>query len=444
MGQLIFEEIGDPQCVEVIQFEELGTQGLAGESAYQYAIRTGMFVGTEVEFYDRVVTEPMAASDAANQAAENADTAAENVGSAVSAALTSAETANLAALNANQATAATNEAIGQAMLATQDAAQAVIDADAATYSATQATNSANSAAINANAAKDATIIATAAANTAKDSATTAASGANAAKNLANDAANLANTKAIEANAAAISANSAAASASQFQNKQSKFFSPKQLIAWDNFDRANVNPIVQAESGQLYSAWKGVDIGKIENKVYKTNSSTTLRESSMLLTIPETKNIGIEFGFMRTTLGHTATGLAIVKDLNNYFFFGQISSAINSLFTELPVTAHYQLIAVIAGVATELGSISLYGVYPSNSGYGFTGTRMTWVARYSNRGRGDRSTFIVQSLDRPSERIEVEVTAYNSTFVTPADYNKIAIITGSNTPVNSYNIANIDL
>lgn len=233
-------------------------------------------------------------------------------------------------------------------------------------------------------------------------------------------------------------------ASSAVNKYSQFFSPKQLIAWDNFDRANETSIVKAESGQLYSAWKGIDIGKIENKVYKTNSATILRESSMLLTIPETKNIGIEFGFMRTTSGHSSTGISIVKDLNNYFFFGRFSNATNSLFTELPVSANYQLIAVIAGVATVLGSVSQYGVYPNNSGDGFAGTRMTWVVRYTNRGRGDRSTLVVQSLDKPSERIEVEVTAYNSTFVTPADYSKIAIITGNNTTVNSYNIANLDL
>lgn len=444
MGQIIISEIGNPSCTQVINFQDIGARGIPGESAYQYAIRTGMFVGTEVEFYDRVVNEPIVAANAANQAAENANTAAGNVGDAVNAAFTSAENADLAAQNANQAAAATILATDQAILATQDAAQAATNATAATDSATQAANSANSAASNANAAKDATILATTEANAAKDSANTAASGANAAKNLANDAANLANTRATEANASAISANSAAASASQFQNKQSQFFSPKQLIAWDNFDRANVNPIVQAESGQLYSAWKGIDIGKIENKVYKTNSSTIFRESSMLLTIPETKNIGIEFAFMRTTAGHTATGLAIVKDLNNYFFFGQFSNATNSLFSELPISSNYNLVVVIGGVATLLGSVSQYGVYPNNTGDGFAGTRMTWVVRYTNRGRGDRSTLVVQSLDKPSERIEVEVTAYNSAFVTPADYSKIAIITGNNTPVNSYNIANIDL
>lgn len=444
MGQIIFQEIGSPLPPQIINFQDIGAKGIPGESAYQYAIRTGMFVGSEVEFYDRVVNEPISAANAANQAAENANTAASNVGDAVDAALESAENADLAAQNANQASNDAVFATSQAVLATQDAAQAVTYANDATYIANQAASNANTKAAEANAAKDATIVATAAANTAKDSANTAASGANAAKDSANTAANLADTRATEANAAAISATSAAASASQFQNKQSQFFSPKQLIAWDNFDRANVNPIVQAESGQLYSAWKGIDIGKIENKVYKTNSATILRESSMLLTIPETKNIGIEFGFMRTTSGHTPTGISIVKDLNNYFFFGQFSSATNSLFSELPISSNYNLVVVIGGVATLLGSVSQYGVYPNNTGDGFAGTRMTWVVRYTNRGRGDRSTLVVQSLDKPSERIEVEVTAYNSTFVTPADYSKIAIITGSNTPVNSYNIANIDL
>lgn len=164
MGQIIFEEIGDPQCVEVIQFEELGTQGLAGESAYQYAIRTGMFVGTEAEFYDRIVTQPIAAANAANQAAENANTAAGNVGDAVNAAFTSAQSADLAAQNANQAAADTIIATDQAILATQDAVQAVTYANDATYNATQAANNANSAASNANTAKDATILATEAAN----------------------------------------------------------------------------------------------------------------------------------------------------------------------------------------------------------------------------------------------------------------------------------------
>lgn len=164
MGQIIISEIGNPSCTQVINFQDIGAQGIPGESAYQYAIRTGMFVGTQEQFYNHVITEPINAAVAANQAAENANTAAANVGGAVDAALASAESADLAAQNANQAAADTNQAIYQAVIATQDAAQAVIDADAAAYSATQAANSANSAASNANTAKDATILATEAAN----------------------------------------------------------------------------------------------------------------------------------------------------------------------------------------------------------------------------------------------------------------------------------------
>lgn len=164
MGQIIFEEIGNPSCTQVINFQDIGAQGIPGESAYQYAIRTGMFVGTEVEFYDRVVNEPIAAANAANQAAENANTAASNVGDAVATALASAGSADLAAQNANQAIENTVFATSQAVLATQDAAQAVTYANDATYNANQAASNANTKAAEANAAKDATIVATAAAN----------------------------------------------------------------------------------------------------------------------------------------------------------------------------------------------------------------------------------------------------------------------------------------
>ena len=164
MGQIIISEIGNPSCTQVINFQDIGAQGIPGESAYQYAIRTGMFVGTEAEFYNHVITEPINAAVAANQAAENANTAAGNVGDAVNAAFTSAQSADLAAQNANQAAADTILATDQAILATQDAVQAVTYANDATYNATQAASNANTKASEANAAKDATIAATEAAN----------------------------------------------------------------------------------------------------------------------------------------------------------------------------------------------------------------------------------------------------------------------------------------
>lgn len=432
----------------IIQIADLGDKGLPGQSAYQYAIDNGLFVGTIEEWYASLTEgseEAIQAAQSANQAAANANLAAQNVGSAITDANNAATIANNNAILAGNAAQSANQA---ATLANQEAASATAAALAANSSVTatnDAKDAANLAATNAN---DKAAIANSAASSANNAAL-AANNAVIATNIAKDAANLAATNANSAkdaaNLATINATNAATNANQFQFKQSQFFSPKQLIAYDSFDRPNLNPITRAESGQLYAGFKSSDLGKIESKIYLTNSGTNFRESSILLTVPPTKNIGVELSFMRTTAGHTATGMAFVKDANNYIFFGQFSNATNSLFTELPISPNYQLIAVIAGVATVLGSISQYAVYPNNSGDGFAGTRMTWVIRYTNRGRGDRSTIVVQSLDKPSERIEVEATTpYNLTFASPADYNKIAIISGSNTPAYAYNIANLDI
>lgn len=300
MGQIIFEEIGDPQCVEVIQFEELGTQGIPGESAYQYAIRTGMFVGTEVEFYDRVVNEPIAAANAANQAAENANTAAGNVGDAVNAAFTSAQSADLAAQNANQAAADTILATDQAILATQDAVQAVIDSDAATDSATQAANNANSAASNANTAKDATILATEAANTAKDSANTAATDAtdkaalaNTATANANTATNNANQATSEAISAKNAANTAAYAATNVVTKSPQAMAMGQSFVYDWGNTTETSSF----KGTLYTVVDG----------FKTVPNSLLRLSA---------SFDITFRAGTSDVSNNVF-LGFVKDVNNY-------------------------------------------------------------------------------------------------------------------------------
>lgn len=445
MEQIIFEEIGDPQCVEVIQFEELGTQGIPGESAYQYAIRTGMFVGTEVEFYSKTIDEPIAAAIVATNAAQLATQAAQNVGSAITDATNAATLANEKAILADNAAQYADDA---AQLANQEAASATAAALAANNSATAtdaAKDAANLAATNANDKAALANSASQSANTAAALANTAVTNANTARDSANTAAANANTKAGEASAAAAAANAAAVSASQFQNKQSQFFSPKQLIAWDNFDRADVNPIVKAESGHLYAAWKGTNKGMISGKLYQSNSSITYQESAALVTIAPTKNIGIEFSMDRATLGHSATGIAIIKNDLNYFFFGRISfSYPGGLFPEISASHSHQLISVVAGVATVLGTFSRDAIFGGGVSDSYQDTRMSFVVRFLNRGRSAASGILVQSLDKPTERIEVVTTTLNSVFASPTDYNKIAIIGSNAARIHHYNIADLNL
>jgi hypothetical protein len=227
---------------------------------------------------------------------------------------------------------------------------------------------------------------------------------------------------------------------------SKFFDNKQLIAWDNFNRPNVNPILQSDSGHTYSIWKGNTIGQIFYNNYFGNNGFI--ESTALITINATKNLGVEFSFLRNTSGAQISAFAIVKDLNNYIAFGRFAKSSSlgagNLFTEIPSNSDYSLFAVINGVATLLGSISQQTMYSgSGNADSFFGSRLNFVIKYGNRGRNDNSSLVVQSLDNPALRIDVNVTNLNTTFVNPSDYNRIAIIANLS-QIMSYKVANLNL
>jgi hypothetical protein len=225
---------------------------------------------------------------------------------------------------------------------------------------------------------------------------------------------------------------------------SKFFDNKQLIAWDNFDRPNESPVIQSDSGHTYSIFKTNIIGSLVSKSFGGGDSSILTETSAQITITPTKNIGLEFSFSRSTLGGTSTGIAIVKDNLNYFYFGRIANSSNTLFPELGNSVNYRLIVVINGVATVLGEIGQDSLYEFSINDGFFRSRINFVIKYGNRGRNDASVILVQSLDKPSLRIQVAVTNYNSTFVTPADYNRIAVISNTQTVIYAYKVANLNL
>jgi hypothetical protein len=223
---------------------------------------------------------------------------------------------------------------------------------------------------------------------------------------------------------------------------SKFFDNKQLIAWDNFDRPDESPVIESDSVHTYSIFKTNVIGQILDKSFGGGDSNPDLETSALITINPTKNIGLEFSLARTTEGLSFTGIAIVKDNLNYFFFGRANNS-NSLFTELPAGNNYRLIAVINGVATILAEMS-FGLYPIFNDDGFFQTRLNFVIKYANRGRANTSIITVQSLDVPTSRIQAFATAYNSTFVTPADYNRIVVIANNSSKIYAYKVANLDL
>jgi len=48
------------------------------------------------------------------------------------------------------------------------------------------------------------------------------------------------------------------------------------------------------------------------------------------------------------------------------------------------------------------------------------------------------------LNAPAQRIEVSTTVYNNVFLSPNDYNKIAINGNARSPFLSYKIANLEL
>jgi hypothetical protein len=111
---------------------------------------------------------------------------------------------------------------------------------------------------------------------------------------------------------------------------------------------------------------------------------------------------------------------------------------------LGVDANYRLIVVIDGVANVLGQISNNDLFGFGNDDGFNNSRINFVIKYGNRGRHDASVITVQSLDKPSLRLEVSVTAYNSTFTTPDDYNRIALIGNRQNRIFAYKVANLNL
>jgi hypothetical protein len=225
---------------------------------------------------------------------------------------------------------------------------------------------------------------------------------------------------------------------------SKFFDNKQLIAWDNFDRPNENSVVQSDSGHAYLPFRSANVGEINNLRYVGNSSSVV-ERAAIITVNPTKNIGLEFSFARTTFADSSAGIFFVKDNLNYLFFGRILNS-STILSEIPLSNNYQLIAVISGVATVLGTISLSSIYISGPGIddSFTNCRMNFVIKYLNRGRNNSSSLLVQSLDAPNAMLQVFVNTYNSVFATPTDYNRIGIIATRSSPILSYKVANLDL
>jgi len=223
---------------------------------------------------------------------------------------------------------------------------------------------------------------------------------------------------------------------------SKFFDNKQLIAWDNFDRPDVAPVIESDSGHPYSIFKTNIIGQVLNKSFGGGDSGQF-ETSARITIVPTKNIGLEFSFQRNTLSNSFAGIAIIKDNLNYFLFARPANN-NGLFTEVSFSQNYRLIVVINGVSTVLAEIIQNDLYQFLTNDGFSNSRISFVIKYANRGRNDASVITVQSLDKPSLRIEVSVTAYNSTFVTPTDYNRIAVIANTLNKIYAYKVANLDL
>jgi hypothetical protein len=127
-----------------------------GMSAYQYAVESGLFSGTEEEFAqylgnienvtnacEEATESTIAAKDNAVQATANAIAAKEAAESATANATQATADANTATNNAVQATEATNEAIARAESATNEATQATANAKTATANANTAANRAN-------------------------------------------------------------------------------------------------------------------------------------------------------------------------------------------------------------------------------------------------------------------------------------------------------------
>jgi hypothetical protein len=410
------------------------------------------------------------ATVATNNARDNAVTATANANTATTAANTARDAAIIAATNASSVSAVTETVRLATITARDNAVTATANANTATTAANTARDSANVAATNASSISTVTENVRLATITARDNAVTATANANTATTQANTARDAANVAADNINNSIQLNNRAAgnilrANGTVFESvpeveflrninsynraPDSKFFDNKQLVAWDNFNRVNTNPVVITDSGHPYSLWRGTTRGEVLNSAY--TGSGLLVESSSIFTIPNTKNIGIEFSMMRSTLSGQITGIAIVKDDNNYIVFGRFFKnagiGAGNVFSEIPLNVDYSLFVVINGISTTIGSISQQTMYSGGGNLdSFLGSRLNFIIKYGNRGRNGNSSVVVQSLDNPTLRIDVNITQFNSTFVTPADYNRIALISnyGDAGKIHSFKIANLDL
>jgi hypothetical protein len=220
-----------------------------------------------------------------------------------------------------------------------------------------------------------------------------------------------------------------------------FFQPKSIIAWDNFDRPDENPVTVNDSGQAYQQFKGISLGRVGSKVHRNIS--LIFESVSMIEVEPTQFIGVQLNVRRATFGD-ASGLIVAKDDNNFIFFGR-SSASGVLGGVIPQSGDWVLWVVINDVATSLGQIANTSIFGGGNDNGFEGNVIRWIIRYGNRGRNDASRILVYPLENPSLRIEVDMTTYNSTFQTPDDYKKIGLFNRASTQaISCYCVANLRL
>jgi len=413
-----------------------------------------------------------AAALASEQAAEMAETNAEMAASA--SAVSATQSANSASQSANSATASAisaNDSANSAAdaLAAKQAAElaetnAETAASASAASATQSANSASAASASASAASGSASAASVSASAASGSASAAAASATQSANSAAASAASATQSANSATASAASATQAANSAAAITNQidftgvqdgdlllrqtglfrrinqtsflRSKvpfegsplgfFFQPKSIIAWDNFDRPDENPVTDNSSGQSYTSFRGSSLGRVFSKTFRSSSAFPT-ESVAAFDAPATQFIGLQWNVRRVTTNSQA-GIMLIKDDNNFIFFGRPMLAGGIFGGLIPNSDNYVLYAVIAGVATLLGTITNVSVFGGGSSDGFQDNVIRWVIRYGNRGRNSASRILIYLLENPALRIEVDMTTYNTTFTAPADYRRIGIMT----------------
>jgi hypothetical protein len=221
------------------------------------------------------------------------------------------------------------------------------------------------------------------------------------------------------------------------------FPPKQIIAWDHIDRVNEFPITSpTDSGNPYLPFKTLNSFLVVSKALRGIMNNT--DNDRLINISPTKNIGIHFSTARSTFGGTNSGLMIIRDNDNYFFFGRRLIGGTGYGGQIPSSSDYHLYAVIGGVSTLLGTITQNSIYAGGINDGFNQSRITFEIRYGNRGRNDASRFFIKCIERPSLIIEADVTAYNSVFDTPANYAKIGFYLDAQGIIYSYCVADLNL